>query len=148
MSEIEGSPPVDTTTLRYKEWDITEHKGFLPVDSDPSNRRAEADEIAPIELGTGRIIVPDEDHNLYKNREMYGLEEGRFILENDPDGKYTIEYYERTDMVGGDDAMTIKTKARRNKETGKIEITSEWDELYTYMDNYGLEENDFEIVGT
>ena len=99
---------------------------------------------------TGKIIVPNEDVPLYRHKECYGLSDEDFLFENDPARKYEIKYYERTYFDKYlNETITMKCKARINKESGKIELMglfADTDELYANRKEYGLNDGDFEFV--
>lgn len=111
---------------------------------------ATKEDMAFIDQATGKVIVKDEDADLYRYMEGYGLKPEDFILENDPEGRYEIKYYQRTyfDKLMGE-TITMKCKARVNKATGKIELTgffADTDELYANRIEYGLKDDDFEFM--
>jgi len=128
-----------------------EYCSFLPIYSPyyvKDRYQVNTDDIALV-TDEGKVEVNDYDHRLYVSRIDYGLEDDDFLIKSDPERKYEIRIYERSD----EDYGKMRYRARIRRETGKIvlagsELLTKTEDIYTYREQYGLKDDDFEFVDT
>lgn len=121
-----------------------------PITEQFELRPSAKEDIVWIDKGTGKIIVPDYDHYVYRRMTQYKLdgrvlEDGDFIVQSDPDRKFKVKIYKRYDSVSKEECLA---SVLVNKETGKIHLKgpfAENEEIYTYRKQYKLTDGDFEF---